>query len=183
VAGRVRVDDLSGEDSLLRSLRPAPIVEKPDEGASLTLSDVRAWGTGSAGWALASSKQAWLETTDSVYASGTWMLSLTLVVTGLLALINLVTALTQSGWTAGASWDYACTPCYTCEKKIQACVASGSAPLDMCFLAWHARLVFPYLVAGQVRAVPCCITVQGYALPMLMLMLMVVDFSMCICSS
>jgi hypothetical protein len=81
------------------------------------------------------------------------MLMTALAVPGLLALINLVTALTQPNWTAGASWDYACATCTDGRHpKVQACIASGSAPLNMCFLAWHARLVFPFLVAGQVRA-------------------------------
>jgi hypothetical protein len=120
--------------------------------ATVTLSDVRVWGSGSAGWALASSKQAWLETTGSVYTSVVWMLTATLVVTGLLALINLITALTEPGWRAGVSWEYACETCVDGgDPEVKACLATGSAPLNMCFLSWHAKLAFPFLVAGQVR--------------------------------
>jgi hypothetical protein len=133
--------------------RHPPQLASVRDGNTMTLSDARAWGAGSAGWALASSKQAWLETTGSLHASVMWMLTLTLAVTGLLALINLVTALTQPNWTDGASWDYACETCTDgSHPEVRACVESGSAPLNMCFLAWHARVVFFFLVAGQVRA-------------------------------
>eukprot|EP00873_Tetraselmis_striata_P016100 jgi/Tetstr1/436364/TSEL_025197.t1 len=121
------------------------------------LSGIRLWGSGSAGWAVASSRQSWLEATGAVYSTMVFLLTVTLGVTSVLAALNVVTALTWAEWTRGASWEYACATCSDetmqgggREAVVARCVGNGVAPLNMCFLAWHARGIFPHLVAGQV---------------------------------
>eukprot|EP00873_Tetraselmis_striata_P012898 jgi/Tetstr1/433162/TSEL_002349.t1 len=121
------------------------------------LSDKRMWGSGSAGWAVASSRESWLEATGAVYSTMAFLLTVTLGVTSVLAALNVVTALTWAAWTSGASWEYACATCSDeamqgdgREAVVAACVRNGVAPLNTCFLAWHARGVFPHLVTGQV---------------------------------
>jgi hypothetical protein len=93
-----------------------------------------------------------------MYSSVVFFLGTTLSMTVLLMVINLVTALTDDGWTSGASWDYACQTCSDLvqhiatprEAVVAACTESGRAPMNLCFFAWHARVALPILTTGQV---------------------------------
>jgi hypothetical protein len=136
-----------------------------------SLSNVRVWGGGTSGWAVASSKQSWLEATGAMYNSIMLLIGTTLAVTILLALSNLITALTDNGWNSGASWDYACRTCSdevsggptTRDAIVAECMETGRTPLNLCFLSWHGRLVLPTLIGGQVVSLGLltCFTLQA----------------------
>lgn len=118
-----------------------------------SLSDGRIWGSGTAGWAVASSKQTWLETTSAMYSTVSLALTTTLSMTCVIACAILAAALVDEGWTRGASWDYACRTCSDGgDPAVEVCMAKGAAPINLCFLSWHARIVVPFLISGQAMA-------------------------------
>jgi hypothetical protein len=107
---------------------------------------------------VAFSKKSWLEATGAVYQSVVLMVLATIAITLVLVAVNIDTALTDSNWTRGPSWDYACRTCSDGEptattderdRVVASCILTGSAPLNVCFFSWHARLVFPFAVVGQ----------------------------------
>jgi hypothetical protein len=141
---------MAGEEQRQRSRKITAAV------TAVTQSDIRLWGSGSAGWAVAFSKKSWLEATGAVYRSVGLMVLATMAITLVLVAVSVDTALNGSNWARGPSWHYACRTCSdgasaTGERDaaVASCILTGSAPLNVCFFAWHARLVLPYAVIGQ----------------------------------
>eukprot|EP00873_Tetraselmis_striata_P037528 jgi/Tetstr1/457792/TSEL_044337.t1 len=129
-----------------------------------SVSGRRPWGSGSAGWTVAPSRQAWLETVGAVYSSVAAMLCSMLVIMTTVTAVYMANALPDSSGRSatGASWDYACATCtdYSAatsafpsrEAAVSECASTGKATaLNVCFLTWHARMPM-MLISGHVSS-------------------------------